>query len=898
MEDILTTLPQVFVAQNSTVANGASGTATVDLRYLGTVRTLVLIDGKRMSSGDAFATAPDLNFIPSALVKRVDVLTGGASSVYGADAVAGVVNFILDTDFEGVRGGFEVSGLQHNNNDQIIQAALQAKNFTVPTGSNWSGGAQNFNVAIGSKFADRKGHASVYLDYRNTGKMLKETRDYTACSVALGDNGPICSGSSTIPGGRFISFDSNFNTKGDYTLDTANPGTFRKRTSSDVFNYGPFNFMQRPDKRWAAGGFANYTWNRYANAYASVMLMDDYTDAQIAPSGDFGNTSLINCDNPMLSAQQRQLICTDAGYGPTDVANVQVLKRNVEGGPRVSQLRHTDFRILGGMKGDIGKGWTWDGYYLDAQVHSPQTYANDLNSLRLQQALLVTGNPNDPSTWQCSNAQARSEGCVPWNIFTPSGGAVQSNVQNGITQAALDYLSLPLILNSGTRTQVVNGSITADLKNYNVVLPSATEGIRLAFGGEYRKEFLSVNPDQAYREGIGSGQGGPTLPVEGSYNVKEFFTEALVPIVQEAPGFRDLSLELGYRLSDYNTSGRFNTYKIQTSWAPTLDFKVRFGFNRATRAPNVQELFVPQGLGLGGATDICSGPNPSVSQAECANTGVTAAQYGNVLPNPADQYNTLGGGNPNLTPEVADTYTGGFVFTPKSMPGLTAAIDYYHIQINDTIGNLQADDIINTCAKTGDPTLCGLIHRDAAGTLWLTTNAYTVTTNQNIGKLWSEGVDVNGSYTMALGGHGSFSTNLIGTYLMLSKIDTGLFAYDCVGYFGNQCGVPTPKWRHLARFSWNTNFKTTFTVGWRLIGPVTIDDASPNPAIGDPSMVDLWKANDTYHYNAHNYFDASVLYNISKGVQFIAGVNNVFDKEPPLGPSITINDYGPGFYGT
>src|SRR5450830_329694 len=183
VEDLLTSLPQVFVAQNSSVSNGASGTATVDLRYLGTNRTLVLIDGRRMASGDAFATAPDLNFIPSALVKRVDVLTGGASSTYGADAVAGVVNFVLDKDFTGFRGGLEYSGFQHNNNNALADSINAARGFPIKKGNIWNDGPVNWNVAFGSKFADGKGHASFYLDYRKTNSITKDQRDYTNCST-------------------------------------------------------------------------------------------------------------------------------------------------------------------------------------------------------------------------------------------------------------------------------------------------------------------------------------------------------------------------------------------------------------------------------------------------------------------------------------------------------------------------------------------------------------------------------------------------------------------------------------------------------------------------------------------------------------------------------------------
>ena len=509
MEDLLQSLPQFFAAQNSTIANGASGTATVDLRYLGSVRTMVLIDGRRMASGDAFSTAPDLNFIPSALVKRVDVLTGGASSVYGADAVAGVVNFVMDKTFTGVRGGFQIAGYQHNNDSDLAREINARRGYPVIEGSTWNQAPTSFNVALGGLFGDRKGHASAYLDYRDIPAITKDARDYTNCSVqGLGATGPACGGSGTWQNGRFLVLRPNGSTAGDYVLDvnSASGDQFRRRQSTDVFNFAPYNFMQRPDTRWIAGGAVNYEWNRAAEGYVDVMFMDDYTDAQIAPSGNFGNTSQLNCNNPMLSAQQRQLICTDAGYGPNDMADVLIYRRNVEGGGRVAQIRHTSFRFSGGVKGEINPAWSYDAYGLLAQVNPPQRYANDLNSVRLQDALTVDGDPANPSTWRCRSGNA---GCVPWDIFRVGG----------VTQEALDYLALPMILDSGTKTQLVNTTLTADLKDYGFAFPSATEGFKAALGGGYRQESLFVAPDLAYQTGIGAGQGGPTLPVDGEYDV-------------------------------------------------------------------------------------------------------------------------------------------------------------------------------------------------------------------------------------------------------------------------------------------------------------------------------------------------------------------------------------------
>jgi iron complex outermembrane recepter protein len=883
VEDLLQSLPQVFAAQNSTVSNGSSGTATVDLRYLGPQRTLVLIDGRRMSAGDAQSVGPDLNFIPSALVKRVDVLTGGASSTYGADAVAGVVNFVLDRDFEGIRGGIEFGSYQHNNNNEIAAKINADKGFSYPSGSIWNQGPTDMNVAIGGKFADRKGHASLYLDYRTTPSITKDQRDYTNCSVAtLNTAGPKCGGSGTTATGTFMIYNSDFTRTANYTVDGT---SFVPSTSSNVYNFAPANFMQRPDKRWAGGAFLNYEWNKKIQAYGDVMYMDDYTDAQIAPSGDFYNTSYVNCDNPMLSAQQYQTMCEGFGYGAHDLANVYIGRRNVEGGGRVARLRHVDTRISFGFKGDLNKVWSYDVYGLQAQVNSPQEYANDLNYTKIQDALIVDGTRGDPSTWVCRSGNS---GCAPWNIFSAGG----------VTQAALDYLQLPEVNNTGTRTRVVSGKVTGDLKDYGIVSPKATEGIKVALGGEWRQEYLFMHPDMAYQEGLGAGSGGKTLPIDAQYEVKEFFAEGLIPLVQDAKGAKDLSLEVGYRLSDYTTTGAYATWKIQAAWTPIDDIKMRGGFNRATRSPNVVELFTSQSVQLGGSQDNCSGATPAASYAQCAKEGVTATQYGLISPNPATQYNVLQGGNPDLNPEVADTYSAGLVLAPRFVPGFNVALDYYNISIDKTIGSLGASDIQNQCEATGSAFLCGLIHRDQLGSLWITTGGYTVTTNQNVGTLAAEGVDVNATYTRSLGKAGALSTNLIGGYLMHSKTNTGMYEYDCVDFFGNQCGNPTPTWRHMMRVSWETRFNTTLTLGWRMIGGVTNDDFSSNEALRDETLFVAEKNNDIDKIKAQHYVDLAATYRLTKHYNFVLGCNNVLDREPPLAPGSQNNDYGTGFYGT
>jgi outer membrane receptor protein involved in Fe transport len=886
VEDLLTSLPQVFVAQNSSMSNLASGTATVDLRYLGPNRTLVLIDGRRMSNGDAFFNGgADLNFIPSALVKRVDVLTGGASATYGADAVAGVVNFVLDREFIGFKGGVEYSGFQHNNSDSVADAMNAAKGFSIVKGNRWNDGPIDWNVAFGSKFADDKGHASFYLDYRKTNAITKDQRDYTNCSVATLTDPIACGGSSTWAYGRFIVTPKpgTDGVGGNYVLDPTT-GLLRNRVASDVYNFAPENYMQRPDQRWAGGAFINYDVNKYIELYGDVMFMDDQTDAQIAETpASTSATAELNCDNPLLTAQEVAAFCTNAGYGPHDIANVIISRRNVEGAGRVNNLNHTDLRFTSGFKGTLNNVWSYDVYGMQASVRSPQSFEHDLNRTRVQNALLVTGTAANPV---CINDVAN--GCVPWNVFQ----------LGAVTPAALAYLALDEVLDSGTRTRVFNTTFKGDLKDYGIVSPMATEAVKVAFGTEYRQEYLFVHSDYPFEDSIGAGTSA-VRSVEGTYSVKEFFAEGLIPLVQDKQFAKDLSLEAGIRESDYTSTGTHATYKLQASWAPVPDFKFRVGYNRATRSPNITELYAAQGTGEGGFGDPCAGPTPAYTPAQCLRTGVPLAQYGHVLDNPAGQYTIFGGGNPNLQPEVANTWTAGAVLTPrKVLPGFTATFDFYNVQINNTIGSLLSNDIQTTCATTGN--LCNFIHRDAYYTTWLQPTGYVITINSNVGQRRSEGIDVTASYTRPVPHDlGAFSVNLIGSYLLKSYINTGVYSYDCVGYFGNTCGVPTPTWRHLTRFSWETPWKVTLTAGWRFVGSVTEDSGNPNPALSNPTRFATLKdiGNMAAVIPSFNWMDLGVTWKIHKGITFIAGVNNVFDTEPPLGVGSNPNDYGTGFYG-
>jgi iron complex outermembrane recepter protein len=311
VEELLNWLPQVNPSQGELAPPGATGAATIDLRGLGAVRTLVLVNGRRLMPGDPRYPVPDVNSIPAPLIQRVEVLTGGAAAVYGSDAVAGVVNFILDTKLNGFKVEAQISGYQHDNRDKFARELLDRKQFPYPKGSVLDGLRQNVSIAFGRSFLDDRAHLSIYGGYRSIGGVTQDQRDYGACPITARILGG--SPSSTLEcGGPNVSYPGNFFDNLDNVYQVTSDRTFVPGLSR--FNYAPWHFIQRPNERYTAGGFASFDFSKALQAYAEVMAMKDRTSWQVGPSGNFRNTETINCDNPLLSDQQKSLICRTGNF--------------------------------------------------------------------------------------------------------------------------------------------------------------------------------------------------------------------------------------------------------------------------------------------------------------------------------------------------------------------------------------------------------------------------------------------------------------------------------------------------------------------------------------------------------------------------------------------------------
>ncbi len=885
VEGLLNNLPSVFADQGGQVSNGATGTATVNLRGLGADRTLVLINGRRMPAGSPRVLAADLNQIPVSLIKRVDVLTGGASALYGSDAVAGVVNFIMNDKFQGVEVEANYQFNMHEQQQDKLQAliasraATNASQFKVPGDITADGKTKDFSITVGSNFADNKGNATFFVSRKNTDALLQSERDFTACalnySAANAGNafgGYSCGGSGTSFPGQFTDF-------ANYALTVANAagGTRNYVGATDAYNFGPLNYFQRPSNRYTAAAYMNYDLTDSARLYSELNFHDDSTVAQIAPSGAFFGIYTMKFENPLLSqdfknafhAANRAAVDANGNPAPTnflapgDTHTLFIGRRNVEGGGRQDDVRHTSYRGVLGVKGDINQNLSYDAFVQVGRVLFQETYFNDFSLARITRALDVVKDANGNNVCQ-SVVDGSDPACVPWNIWQ----------LGGVTPASLAYVQTPGFQRGFTSQAMGGVNFSGDLTDAGFKSPLARSGISWAAGVERRTEKMQLSTDTAFTTGDLAGQGGPTIGLGGRYSVNDVFGELNVPLMEKQPFAEFLNLRASYRKSTYSTGQATDTFGLGLEYAPIRPVKLRASYQQASRAANIIELFAASGLSLFDLADgdPCAGANPAArpgnsaaTAANCARTGVSAARYGLVPDSPALQYNQISGGNTALTPEKAKSTTIGFVLEP--MRDVTVQLDYFDIKVEDTIGALGAASILDNCLKTGAAATCSLIKRDpAAQSLFLTGSAIS-NTNFNIGRLTTRGVDLAADASFKLGGFGSLNANIVATYLDKYSSSSPVSDLDCAGKFGDNCGNPLPVWRHKLRMTWNTPWGLNVAATLRHIDAVKHETASGSQVAA---------------LGARDYVDLAFSYKLTKQITARLALNNLFDKDPPI----------------
>ena len=946
ISDVITQLPQNFNnALGQDLGNGTSGltsaggVATADLRGLGPNRTLVLVDGVRLGQGSPYtfiqSPAPDLDQIPAGLIERVEVVTGGASAAYGSDAIAGVINFIMKRDFQGFQISGQFNAYQHDNNNTDVQNLVREFGATPATGSKVDGRQRDWDMLMGTNFADGKGNITAYLAYRHADGVLSSDRDFGSCQLYPTTNaagnivGLTCGGSLNS---NYFKPLTGPNAGGAvaysvYGTQLIPQGTGVVTTPPTSFNSQPYIYMTRGDDRYNAAFLAHQTITDYFQPYADFYFMDDRTHQQIAPSAAFANTNpldpfgssnySVNCDNPLLSAQQASILCAPsqlsyvaanpgqaciynktnaAAVSSPNCANVEIGRRNIEGGGRTSDYEHQNYRALLGSRGNLDEVWSYDlygQYYYTTFFNSNQKY---LNFQGIDNALQVTGTRANPV---CISGPP----CVPWNIWS----------DGGVNQAQLNYLYLAGTGQGSSQLRTLHAEVQGQLGKYGIRSPLANDGLAVDVGFEHRNDHEYFQPDSAEQSGLLSGFGSAAVPIDNGVSVSEGFAELRVPLVQNFPGAKDLLFDTGFRRSNYSTVGATNTYKFELQWAPNANYRLRASYDKAIRAPSVIELFNPQLVGTGSlGGDPCAptfNANGSLAApavytlTQCKRTGVTAAQYGNggstntIPQGVAGQLSQLTGGNPDLKPEQAETYTLGLNLAPASLQNFTGSIDYYHIKLTGGVGTLPPSVIFSNCANNSDPFYCSQIVRSpVTGALTgasIASGGYIVQTNVNVASELASGVDLQLDYRVDLPGLGNVLFDLIGTYVqhLETQPAPGAHTYDCAGYFGFTCQTINPRWHHIFRATWNTPWNVSASATWRYIGAVSQDNNSPDPTLHFSANPVTGTVGYDY-YNAvipaYNYVDLEASWHVNRVLMLRGGVNNIADKPPPLVNSLIV----------
>ncbi|UTA48792.1 TonB-dependent receptor [Simiduia sp. 21SJ11W-1] len=878
MEDVMRSMPQVTLDQDSGQAIESNGTATLQLRNLGSSRTLVLLDGKRLpiSSPSSSESGPDINFIPMALLERVEVLTGGASSTYGSDAVAGVVNFIMQKDFEGVKVDLQTSRNRHSNDSgHPVAEAAERRGFDYATGSGFDGDITDFTFMVGGNFDNGKGNLTAYATKRDVQGVTQSQRESSACAVR--SEGGNCLGSGTKEEGTFYfendGFDQAWQTEGDQFI----------QDNGSRYNFAPPSYSQRPDDRITMGVLGHYELNENAELYTQLMFMDNRSITQFGPAGMFFDSGVsIPCSNPLLSAQQYATMgCTD----PSDRVAVYLGRRAVEIGPRFGDLRHTTYRGVFGVQGDINNAWRYDLSYQYSEVDMRNRNGNYFDIGKAKRGLDVTtdtdGNPVCASVVDGSDSN-----CVPWNVFETGG----------VTQEQVDYLSQQYFERGTTDQEIFSGYVQGSLGEYGIKLPTAENGIEVVFGLEHRMESLQYFPDDAAMANLVGGLSAALVPVDGDFSVDEFFMEASIPLLEGKSFAEEVTLDLGYRFADYDSGKSTDTYKIAGSWAINDQVKLRGSYQRAVRMPNIVDQFQPQqGSLFGMDDDPCGGVDQvtGLSQrgytfAECARSGVTQAVWDNGGPSdsPAAQYNTLIGGNPDLDPEVSDTQSFGILLSPNFIEGLTISADWYDIDVQDAITFVGQETTLLECIE--NDAFCDKVKRNPVGdSLWLGNSGPDngiQALSDNIGFFRVTGVDLEINYDLDLDSMGSIVfANTLGYISKWEQEEyVGAGVLECQGKYAGSCGVPTPDMKNRFTATWLTPWDVTANLTWRHIG--AIDSLATTP-------VDI---------KAFNWFDLSATWAVNDWASVRGGINNILDETPPFVPQgITARENGntyPGLY--
>ena len=913
-EEVLRDIPGVVPSVGSAVNNGNGGASYVDLRGLGSNRNVVLLDGNRIAPSGLVGRV-DLNNIPLALIDRVDALTGGASTTYGADAISGVVNFITKRDFSGV----EISA-----GEKITEKG--------------DGNYFRTDVTVGGNFNDGKGNAVLSIGYQHSDPVYQGDRDFSVRNISS-FSGTFGGSGTTVPS-RVTStrpldpltgqpsINPNVKNGGTRQINygragVAGGGVDGSATAGNYapFNFNPYNIFQTPFVRYNIYAAARYEISDNIEVYTRALFSKNDVKTIIAPSGSFGSSVTVNLNNPYLPTTLRNQFCafntstpasglytpvyttaqcaagaaaTGPGTPGYNTVTFNLSRRFVEDGPRISDFETQIFDYRAGLKGSFNEHLHWDVSGSYGESENRQALQGYVLTSRLRQALLAN------NTTTCIT---NTNGCVPVNVFGPAGS---------VSPAASAYVQQSSTTLVKTTLAQARAVVSGDL---GFTVPSAADPVQFAVGAEYRKYGASQAADSlAKQAGELGGAGGAAPDINGGYDVYEAYGELVMPLVQDKPFFNELTVKGGARYSSYRVNApsapKYNTttYKGELVWSPVRDLKFRGGYSRAVRAPNISELFTPVTTGLTSlATDPCTGAAPTTDanlRAVCLAQGAPAGTIGSILNPTAGQANNTTGGNLNVKPETSDSYTLGVVVQPSMVSGLTMTVDYYNIRVKNAITSPAPNDVISACfnnitaASATDPLCTATIRRnpvtggldgDPATTLGL------ITQLTNSGLLKTNGIDLALNYRRDLG-FAKLALSFLGNYTFHSNFrsnaaDPNSVDRDCTGYFSANCASIQPKFQWSQRSTLSFD-KVDVSLLWRHIDQANYEGQASNylargftaggNTLYSGKLPDGTGPYNFNHIRPYDYFDVSTRFALTPTLELTLGVTNVFNVKPPI----------------
>lgn len=855
-----------FSRTNSSFATQGAGIATVDLRNLGVDRTLTLVNGRRFVSGLPGSNAVDLNVIPTQFIERVDVLTGGASAVYGSDAVAGVVNFIYKTDFDGVQ--------------------LDGQTGISPYGD---GVDRQVNLLVGKNFAEDRGNIMLFGGYSKQGTVLKRDRfteagssaiDTTSLATGTGDPADLFTPrvllSGFTPGGRFFAGDQTF------TYDANNNLQDCSDVSCGGFNRSDFRYLAVPVERYIAAGRANFEVSPAFNLFLEGNYARTQVDTVIEPfplSSDLVNIPTggqVAIQSVVGGVTYRNPFVPDAIFNAatdTDgdgLRDIYFDRRLSDFGPRTSSAKRDLFRVAGGVNGKfLEDRFSYEVYGIYGQTVERQSGGGQFNSLNFVQAL---NSYRDPATGQivCADPAARAAGCIPANIFGV----------NALAPAA-PYLAAPVTLDTKVTQTVAGGNVSGQLFSL-----FGADPIGVSIGTEYRRETSRNDFDPLTQQGLNGNNALPST--RGKFDLIEGFGEVIVPILQDRPFFESLSVRGALRVSDYSTIGTTYSYNYGGEWAPVEDVRFRVIAARSVRAPNITELFAPAQQDFpSGLQDPCAGITATSTGTVATNCLAAPGVAANIAANGAftvsqadlQGITSFAGGNLALQEEKGDSFTAGVVINPRSISALrnlVLTVDYFNIRIKDAIVTTPLPFILSQCYNQSNQGYCSQIVRRATA---VGANSAGSLDEVNSSPLNSGGVKTSGIDTVLTFNQNLANIGLIGragVRVAYTHLLTG-YTVPAPGsdrdYFGGEIGAAQD------RFTTNLSYdldNVGLTLTGTYIGPSYLDDQTVLALFEGSSRRD-----PAFRVGSQFYLDSQIRFRTDDGFEFYVGGFNLLNNKPP-----------------